>query len=217
MRADHIDLPPRRTALLGAAALAVAALVALLVEAGAGHDVEANLLRAIHAHASHGLDRVMLAATDAARTTGLALLTTTTALALAARRRPVAALYVVATMLLAWGANVGLKQSFGRARPALWQSIAPEHTLSFPSGHAMTTAAYAAALNVICLHTRWRWPVLVATTAGSLVVGTSRAYLGVHWPTDIVAGWAAGAGVALLVAAALAAAQRSGSGTDVTR
>lgn len=87
--------------------------------------------------------------------------------------------------------NLLAKAVFQRERPDLWLSIAPEHTFSFPSGHAMGSATLATALVVLCWHTAWRWPVLLLGVGFALWVGASRVYLGVHFPSDILAGWAA--------------------------
>ena len=87
--------------------------------------------------------------------------------------------------------NLAGKAVFQRERPDLWLSIAPEHTFSFPSGHAMGSATLAAAVVLLAWHSRWRWPVLAVALPFTLWVGASRVYLGVHFPSDIVAGWAA--------------------------
>ncbi|WP_206680723.1 phosphatase PAP2 family protein [Hymenobacter polaris] len=90
-----------------------------------------------------------------------------------------------------------IKRLATRPRPTLWVSLRPEHTYSFPSGHAMDTAALAAAL-LFALPRRWRrwWPLAPAFALG---VGWARMYLGVHFPSDVLAGWSAGAGWVLLV------------------
>ena len=88
--------------------------------------------------------------------------------------------------------NMATKQFFQRDRPALWESIAPEHTFSFPSGHAMGSATLAMVVVLLCWHTRFRWPVVVLAALFALAVGVSRIYLGVHYPSDILGGWAAG-------------------------
>lgn len=87
--------------------------------------------------------------------------------------------------------NVSAKMFFARERPTLWESIAPEETFSFPSGHAMGSATLACVLVLLAWRTRWRWPVVALAAAFVVLVGLSRVYLGVHYPSDILAGWAA--------------------------
>lgn len=86
--------------------------------------------------------------------------------------------------------NIAAKQFFARERPSLWESIAPEHNYSFPSGHAMGSATLAVTLILLSWSTRWRWPVLAVAVPFVFLVGFSRLYLGVHFPSDILAGWA---------------------------
>lgn len=87
--------------------------------------------------------------------------------------------------------NLGAKQFFQRDRPSLWESVAPESTFSFPSGHAMGSMTLAAVLVALAWRTRWRWPVTLAAVVFVVLVGTARVYLGVHYPSDILAGWCA--------------------------
>jgi membrane-associated phospholipid phosphatase len=98
-----------------------------------------------------------------------------------------AGLAIVGSALL----NLATKQIFARDRPSLWESIAPETTFSFPSGHAMGSATLAWVLLLLVWHTRWRWPVATMVAAFAGAVAFSRVYLGVHYPSDILAGWAA--------------------------
>ncbi len=85
--------------------------------------------------------------------------------------------------------NIAAKQFFARERPSLWESIAPEHNYSFPSGHAMGSMTLCAVLVLLAWPTRWRWPVALAMLPFVVLVGFSRLYLGVHYPSDILAGW----------------------------
>ncbi|MEN5118287.1 phosphatase PAP2 family protein [Luteimonas sp. TWI662] len=87
--------------------------------------------------------------------------------------------------------NLGTKQLFARDRPSLWASIAPEATYSFPSGHAMGSMTLALVLVLLTWPTRARWWTVAAMAVFVPMVGLSRIYLGVHYPSDILAGWAA--------------------------
>ncbi|EFV11956.2 phosphatase PAP2 family protein [Segniliparus rugosus] len=71
---------------------------------------------------------------------------------------------------------------------------------SFPSGHATLSAALATALIVLAVRRvarAWVWPVIGAGVLFSLFIGISRLYLGVHWLTDVLAGWTLGTLIAL--------------------
>jgi undecaprenyl-diphosphatase len=63
--------------------------------------------------------------------------------------------------------------------------------MSFPSGHAMASMALAVALIVLLWPTRWRYPMLLGGIFFTIMVGLSRIYLGVHYPSDVLAGWVA--------------------------
>lgn len=88
--------------------------------------------------------------------------------------------------------NVGAKLAFGRVRPELWESIAPEQNFSFPSGHAMGSMTLACVLVLLLWRTRWRRPLIVVLALFVGAVGWSRIHLGVHFPSDILAGWSLG-------------------------
>lgn len=112
-------------------------------------------------------------------------------LLLVLRRRFAEATFAIAATAGSGLLNVAAKHTFRRERPTLWESIAPEATYSFPSGHAMGSATLACVWVLLAWRTRWRWSVLAAATLFAMAVGFSRIYLGVHFPSDILAGWAA--------------------------
>ncbi|MEW6497887.1 MAG: phosphatase PAP2 family protein, partial [Cyanobacteriota bacterium] len=87
-----------------------------------------------------------------------------------------------------------LKILFGRARPELWERIVDVRQYSFPSGHAMISLVIFGMIGYL-LSTKfpqWRGWIIGLTIVLVTGIGLSRLYLGVHWPTDIVAGYAAG-------------------------
>lgn len=91
----------------------------------------------------------------------------------------------------------GLKLGFARPRPDLVAHLAEVQSASFPSGHAMISAIAYLTLGVLLTraHKQRRTKFLIMTYAIllTLMIGMSRVYLGVHWPTDVLAGWALGA------------------------
>ncbi|WP_062222139.1 phosphatase PAP2 family protein [Aureimonas sp. D3] len=114
-----------------------------------------------------------------------------------------------AAALLVFGAVVGgtalsnvLKVFFDRQRPDVVGHLVDVHSLSFPSGHAMLSAVTYLTLGALLARTEERF-VMRAYLIGvavvlTLLIGASRVYLGVHYPTDVLAGWCAGATWAFL-------------------
>jgi undecaprenyl-diphosphatase len=87
--------------------------------------------------------------------------------------------------------NQLLKFCFHRARPAT--ALIDQMGLSFPSGHAMMSMAFYGCLAWLAVQYGRRWGVGVALVGFCLLIGLTRVYLHVHYPTDVVAGFAAGA------------------------
>lgn len=117
------------------------------------------------------------------------------------RRRRLSVVVLVAT-LGALGLSTVLKQTIDRPRPDLVPHGSMVYTASFPSGHSTQAAATYLTLGALLarVQRRRRIKMYILTIAAliTLLVGVSRVYLGVHWPTDVLAGWTAGAGWAVL-------------------
>jgi undecaprenyl-diphosphatase len=95
--------------------------------------------------------------------------------------------------------NLLLKMLFARERPDLWDHIVTELSYSFPSGHAMASMGLAAGLVVSLWETRFRRIAIIGGLAYVAVIAFTRLYLGVHYPTDIIAGWCVSIAWALAV------------------
>jgi membrane-associated phospholipid phosphatase len=126
----------------------------------------------------------------------LVLLGVTVALLLGARLNRQAA-FVAAATLASMTASGIMKVVVARPRPEVVRQ-APG-SWSFPSGHTMSATGFAVALAIVLWPTRWRWPALVAAVFYAVGIGLSRVYLAVHYPSDVVGGWALSLAVVGLV------------------
>lgn len=119
----------------------------------------------------------------------------TVALLLLVRRRLLAYLFAGAS-LGAWGIMALLKEVFGRPRPDIITPSGMAAGHSFPSGHALIATAVFVLLGMLLSRVlepkRLRWSVILIAAVLALLVGLTRVYLGVHFPTDVLAGWTAG-------------------------
>lgn len=181
------------------ALLFVGVLLPLLLLGAVAEDVvkkevfvfDHPILVFVHGHSSALLDAVMYGATQLGSARVLVPLCATVFGRLMWRARRADATFWLLAVGGAAALNFVAKQGFARVRPALWVSRIQETTYSFPSGHAMASLATVAAICVLLWPTRWRWWSLLLGALYVALIGASRVYFGVHYPSDILAGWAA--------------------------
>ena len=156
------------------------------------------ILLYLHAHSTPNLDRFFLLWTYAGGFAGTAIIVIVGGVWLWHNQRRRAFGFWLLTMLGVGILNVIIKLFFHRHRPTLWQPITPLHDYSFPSGHAMLSMSLGAAILLLLWPTRGqlgvfaRWAAVIFAIIWPLGVGLSRLYLGVHFPSDVIAGWCAG-------------------------
>ncbi len=124
-------------------------------------------------------------------------------------------LVLVAVAMSGRGLSEAQKYWIARPRPGLEPHLVAVKTSSFPSGHATSSMIFYLSLALVFAgHSRWRFATPAAAVILSLLIGISRVMLGVHWPSDVIGGWAFGL---LWVLISLRPAERllhSGTATD---
>lgn len=207
------DRPGRPTLLpwlLPLALLAVFAVMAVQVYDHRGFAFDAPLLSWFHLHATAGRTALARTLSFVGEPNSLGSVTALLILAMfVARRWRLGALFALEVGGAA-ALDLASKAFFARPRPTLFAHLVHETNFSFPSGHAMGGMAFFLALHLLLWRTlpgRWRW-IGVLGLVLAVLIGASRPYLQVHYPSDILAGWAFGAGWVLAVH--LGASRRAG-------
>lgn len=134
----------------------------------------------------------------------IALLAVATGWLLLCRRRRDAG-WLLATVAGGTALNLLLKQLFAAPRPDLLPHLDLVHSYSFPSGHAAGSMILFGAMAMLAMRW-WAWAAAALTIT---LVGISRVWLGVHWPSDVLAGWVEGIGFLAFCGAWLHRSRRS--------
>ncbi|MGE0613339.1 MAG: phosphatase PAP2 family protein [Hyphomicrobiales bacterium] len=202
------ELLPLVVLAVAAAAMAVFIHIAEEVLEGDTHKIDSAILLALRAPGDTAepigpwwVDIAARDITSLGSTTALALITLAVAGYLLIGRKRAGALLLLACVGGGALLSSALKHAFARPRPDLVAHLVDVHTLSFPSGHAMLSAATYLTLGAMLARlapgAHLKAYLLGVGIALTLLIGMSRVYLGVHWPTDVLAGWCAGAAWAM--------------------
>jgi membrane-associated phospholipid phosphatase len=157
-------------------------------------SVDTTLLLQIHQWTNPVLDRVMLGLTQLGNPSFIiGLVIGSLGWLWWKQKRAEAQLFAIAS-LGALVLNVGLKLFFAKPRPTLRNYLITEKSFSFPSGHALGSMVIYGFLAYLLASQFPKFSLLIYTAALGLIaaIGLSRLYLGVHWPTDVLAGYAVG-------------------------
>jgi membrane-associated phospholipid phosphatase len=205
MASSPTPRPAEADRLLSATLVAglLAAAAALMLFSWLGRDIligvtpvlDDRFRMAVHGFASPRLTTLMRGLSVYGGPAGLTPIGVALALAFLIKRWHRGALLVVVTMAGAGLLDGLLKQSFARARPAAFFDYPLPASHSFPSGHSFFAASFFGGLAVLVSgRVRNRYlqaAVWIVAVSLILLVGLSRIYLGVHYPSDVIAGYAA--------------------------
>ncbi|MBM7061388.1 bifunctional DedA family/phosphatase PAP2 family protein [Pseudomonas sp. UL073] len=185
----HGSLRGRRWATPVTAGLSLLALLALLLGWPYLHELDQGLLTLIQEQRSAGLDRYMVLLTRLGDLRTQVVVGVLLVGLLLATRQWRAGLFAGGALLGTALANGLLKALFARSRPEVL--LEPLSSFSLPSGHSSAAFAFFLTLGILAGRgqpVRWRLTWLLLAGLPALAIALSRVYLGVHWPTDIIAG-----------------------------
>lgn len=189
---------PARTAL----AIALAILFLLLGWIGGPlNSVDVGIVQWFSGvrHAVPALSAVAVAATQAGGAPGVILVSVAASAYLWFRARPRAATLLLAATLIERGTVEAIKLGYQRARPAIDPHPVATYSASFPSGHAANSMTAFVLIALLAVPPQRRSLALAIAIPLAALVGLTRPFLGVHWPSDMVAGWCI-AGITIIAA-----------------
>lgn len=198
---------PRRLAATAAALLVAAAVLTAVAHTGGLQSGDTGAAVGLAADRVPGITTAALVVTEIGNTAGSTAVGLLAGALLAWRGRRAEGLCVAAVPLVASAVFTVTKRLLDRARPPADLQVLAVANESLPSGHAtMVAAAWTALVLVLWPGLAARGRVLLAAFAvlWAGAVGFTRVYLAVHWLSDVLAGWALGAGLAVAGVAVLA-------------
>lgn len=155
-----------------------------------GFSWEKSLMLSIHHTTNPTLDFLAIKLTELGTYWGVAPILTILLLIFALKKYWYGFAHILLTMTGGWAISYNLKIFFHRSRPQLWELFYPlPHDFSFPSGHALFSSLLVISLLILSWQTRWFLMVLLIGIPFLVVIAWTRLYLGVHFPSDILAAW----------------------------
>ncbi len=194
----------RAAPILVLAGIGLVVLLAFAVTSGMSDAFDRSMIEAVRAAELHDLLSPLRAISELGSTGAVTAVAVVTVLLGVLVGPWLHGVIGAVTIGLASLGNQALKSIIARARPDLLDPIAEERGFSFPSGHSALGMVAWGILGVLVMRSRLPRAVRLAIVAVLAVVialiGLSRVWLGVHYPTDVLAGWTAGAVIVLVYA-----------------
>ena len=183
--------------------LVLFAMLAFQVENGTTKLFDQSVLLWLNQHSTMVLDHFFIAFTQL----GGVLVVSAVSIGLLVysllKKRYAKSILIVLTIGGSALINIILKTYFVRARPDLWEQIVTETSFSFPSGHSVASMALALTIIILLWRSKWRAASIIAGISYVILIGVSRMYLGVHYPTDVLGGWLLSTAWVLIVTASV--------------
>ncbi len=192
---DHPPRDWRRTALVAAALLLVAGLLIVVATTGGFVGRDTAALAEATQERTGTLNTAAVTLTEIGNTAASALIAIAAGAVCWWRGRRDEAVYLVATMATASLVFTVVKRFLERPRPPASAQVVRETNESLPSGHATMSAVVLASIVVVAwphLAARGRALLVAVAVSWSGAIGLTRIYLGVHWFSDVLAGWTLG-------------------------
>lgn len=194
---------------VGSAAVAIFAIIAKAVSEGITQSFDERVLRWFETHRSPMLDKVMLEITTLGTGVVLVMLVLVASVFLWQTQHKWSVYLLMLGVLGGKLFNTLLKEFYERPRPSVVQWVTEVHSASFPSGHAMSSmvvyGSVAYLVGRLEARTRLRRTTWTLAAIVILAIGISRMYLGVHYPSDVIAGFVGGLAWLAFVVACMSA------------
>lgn len=159
-------------------------------ESASGLPWDLSILFALHSTWSPQLEKLAIILTFTGMGSGIILLAIPVIIILGVQKKWRSLLYLILTLSGSGILSALTKVFFHRMRPHLWQSSYPfPSSFSFPSGHALLSMTFVIILIILTWRTKWRSLTIGLGGLFAIAIAWTRLYLGVHFPSDILAGW----------------------------